>query len=395
MRPYRFIGATVAAATVGLVVIPMHDASAASESVTLAVYGDSPYGLSNTDASQVDLTPAFIDSINADPNVSVVAHVGDIHSGKSFCTVDYNNTIAADWKHFADPLVYTPGDNEWADCHKSGEGGGKYNATTGVIDFVASGSYANGNPADNLALIRSEFFPKAGGTLGSGTLKVTSQAMAYNRKYPTDKNYVENVRWQQKDVVFVTVNIPGGSNNDDDNWYGTPDKSQAQIDEVAQRTGADLRWLDSAFAYAKSEHAKGVVIFEQADMWDLDGKTASHIANYETFIANIAKNTLDFAKPVLLFNGDSHRYRSDNPLSSTAPCVTESPSGEVACTSNLGLHPQFYEVPNFHRVVVHGSTSPLEWLKLTVNEDRHAPASSNAFGPFSWARQNTGLVGNS
>ena len=161
------------------------------------------------------------------------------------------------------------------------------------------------------------------------------------------------------------------------------------------RTAADLRWLDSAFAYAKSEHAKGVVIFEQADMWDLDGKTASHIANYESFIANIARNTLAFGKPVLLFNGDSHTYRSDNPLSSTAPCVTESPSGEVACTENLGLHPQFYEVPNFHRVVVHGSTSPLEWLKLTVNADRHAPASANAFGPFSWSRQNTGLVGNS
>jgi hypothetical protein len=46
-------------------------------------------------------------------------------------------------------------------------------------------------------------------------------------------------------------------------------------------------------------------------------------------------------------------------------------------------------------VVVHGSTSPLEWLKLTVNADRHAPASANAFGPFSWSRQNTGLVGNS
>jgi hypothetical protein len=394
-RPLRTISAVVAAATVGLVVIPMHGASAASDTVTLAVYGDSPYGLSNTDTSQVALTPAFIGAINADPDVSVVAHVGDIHSGKSFCTADYNNTIAGDWKNFTDPLVYTPGDNEWSDCHKTGEGGGKYNATTGVIDYVANGSFSNGNPADNLALVRSEFFPKAGGTLGSGTLKVTSQATAYNHAFPSDKNYVENVRWQQKDVVFVTMNIPGGSNNDADNWYGTPDKSQAQIDEVAQRTAADLRWLDAAFTYAKSEHAKGVVIFEQADMWDLDGKTASHIANYEPFIADIATNTLAFGKPVLLFNGDSHKYRSDNPLSATAPCVTESAVGEVACTENLGLHPQFYEVPNFHRVVVHGSTSPLEWLKLTVNADRHAAASSNAFGPFSWARQNTGLVGNS
>ena len=29
-------------------------------------------------------------------------------------------------------------------------------------------------------------------------------------------------------------------------------------------------------------------------------------------------------------------------------------------------HPS-YDVPNFHRIVVHGSTFPLEWLKLTVD----------------------------
>jgi hypothetical protein len=144
---------------------------------------------------------------------------------------------------------------------------------------------------------------------------------------------------------------------------------------------------------------------EQADMWDLDGKDPSHIANYEPFIAGIASNTLAFGQPVLLLNGDSHTYRSDNPLSATAPCVTESQAGEVACTTNLGLHPQFLEVANFHRLVVHGSTSPLEWLKLTIsapdsdqaggNDGRPAavPTSPNSFGPFSWTRMNTHLVG--
>ncbi len=147
-----------------------------------------------------------------------------------------------------------------------------------------------------------------------------------------------------------------------------------------------------------------VVIMEQADMWDLDGKDASHIANYEPFIAGIASNTVAFGKPVLLLNGDSHTYRSDNPLSATAPCVTESPAGEVACTTNLGLHPQFHDVANFHRLVVHGSTSPLEWLKLTISTDNHddsasddrlaaLPTSPNSFGPFRWTRMNTHLVG--
>ena len=404
MRPSKIIGVVFASAAVWLVAVPSSNASAhsdRSDELTLAVYGDSPYGLSDTDTSQVALTPQFIAAVNADSDVSGVLNVGDIHSGKSFCTADYDNQIAALWSAFRDPLVYTPGDNEWSDCHKTGEGGGKYNIATGAIDFIANGSYAQGNPSANLALVRSTFFTKPGRTLGSGKLRVTSQAKEYDRHFPTDKNYVENVRWEQQDIVFVTLNIPGGSNNDDDNWYGTPTKSQAQIDEITQRTAADLRWLDAAFAYADHEHAKAVVIMEQADMWDLDGKAASHIANYEPFIASIASNTMAFGKPVLLMNGDSHAYRSDNPLSATASCITESPAGEVACTTNLGLHPQFFGVDNFHRLVVHGSTSPLEWLKLTISADDHgdhqrnaAPTTNpNSFGPFSWTRMNTGIVG--
>ena len=49
------------------------------------------------------------------------------------------------------------------------------------------------------------------------------------------------------------------------------------------------------------------------------------------------------------------------------------------------MHPG-YNVPNFHRVVVHGSTFPLEWLKLSIDQHKNAPASANAFGPFSWTR---------
>jgi hypothetical protein len=399
MRPSRTFSLIATSAIALLVAGPQSVASAhadRADGFTLAVYGDSPYGLSNTDTSQVALTPQFIAAVNADPNVSGVLHVGDIHSGKSFCTVDYDNQIASLWSTFKDPLVYTPGDNEWSDCHKTGEGGGKYNATTGAIDFIANGSYAQGDPAANLALVRSRFFAKPGHTLGSGKLKVASQAKDYDRHFPTDKNYVENVRWEQHDIVFVTLNLPGGSNNDDDNWFGTPTKSQAQIDEIAQRTAADLRWLDQAFKDAEHNDARAVVIMEQADMWDLDGKDASHVANYEPIIASIASNTMSFGRPVLLLNGDSHIYRNDNPLSATAPCITESPAGEVACTTNLGLHPQFTGVDNFHRLVVHGSTSPLEWLKLSISDDDHEPSATtnpNSFGPFSWTRMNTGLVG--
>jgi hypothetical protein len=345
-------------------------------SFTLAVYGDAPYGTTPTDTSETDATPAFIDAVNADPDVSTVVHVGDIHSGKQFCTESYDRTIAGLWSHYADPLVYTPGDNEWADCHKVGEGGGLTDPNTGQpID------YANGNPVANLALIRSIFFPSPGATLGSGTLQTVSQATAYDPAHPEDAQYVENVMWRQKGFVFVTVNVPGGSNNDADPWYGAA-LTQQQTDERTQRTAADLRWLDQAFSYASDVDAQGVVVVSQADMWDLDGKTAAHLTNYEQLVGSLASHTTAFGKPVLLFEGDSHTYRSDNPLVEGAPCTGDA---GVCSYDAWQSHPS-YDVPNFHRVIVHGSTFPLEWLKLTVTPGGHASTTSASFGPFSWQR---------
>lgn len=365
---------------------------------TIAVFGDSPYGTTPTDNSEFLATPAFIDSINADRDVSLVLHVGDIHSGKQYCTEDYDRSIYDMWMAFQHPLVYTPGDNEWTDCHKSKEGGGSYNPSTGQIDYKldASGNpidYAGGNPVANLDLVRSIFFANPGYAIADHK-RLFSQSQVNDRHHPGDAKYVENVMWQQSKVLFVTVNIPGGSNNDDDNWYGAPTKTDAQTTEIAERTGADLRWLDAAFARAKADGAQALVIQTQADMWDLDGNEPSHIANYQAFIQKIASETKEFGKPVLLLNGDSHVYRSDNPLVQGAPCVTESAvpgSPDVACADDAYMHQSpnqtvAVNVPNFHRVVVHGSTFPLEWLKLTINPRANAANGSNAFGPFSWQR---------
>jgi hypothetical protein len=368
-------------------------AGGAGGSLVMAVYGDSPYGLTNADTSQTRATPAFVDTINADPAVDSVVQVGDIHSGKQFCTEAYDRTIASLWTRFDDSLVFTPGDNEWADCHKVAQGGGLYSPATGQIVYVtdpATGQpadYAGGDPLANLSLVRSLFFPEPGRTLGNGNLHVDSQATRYDPAHPEDAAYVENVRWQRKGVQFVTLNIPGGNNNDTDPWYKTPTASDRQLAEVAARTAADLRWLDAAFGQARRDDAKAVVVITQADMWDLDGNVPAHLAQYEPLVADIAQQTTAFARPVLMLVGDSHIYRSDNPLQQGAPCVTEGSGGtEVACPNDeWAIHPG-YDVPNLHRVVVHGSTYPMEWLRLTIHTQAQAPTSTS-FGPFSWVRQ--------
>jgi hypothetical protein len=177
------------------------------------------------------------------------------------------------------------------------------------------------------------------------------------------------VIWEESHVVFVTINLPGGSNNDNDVWYGAPAITAPQSQEISERTGADLRWLDEAFTWAQQTHAKGIVIVAQADMWDPE-KGAAHQAAYEPFVSSIASHTSAFGKPVLMFNGDSHVFQSGNPLSPSDPTYS--------------IHPG-YDVPNFHRIVVHGSTFPLEWLRLTV-DPRADSYSVTSFGPFSWER---------
>lgn len=360
-------------------------------SFTYAVYGDAPYGVKPTDTSETDATPAFIDAVNADPDVSAVLHVGDIHSGKQYCTEAYDRQIADLWSHFADPMVYTPGDNEWTDCHKAAEGGGTDNKTTGQIDYVkdAQGNvvdYAGGNPVANLDLVRSIFFPQPGATLGSGSLDTESQATAYDPAHPEDAQYIENVIWKRKGFVFVTLNIPGGSNNDTDPWYGAPTMSTEQAAETQQRTAADLRWLDHAFDVASAEDAQGVVLVQQADMWDLDGKAQTHLSQYEPFVKSLAEHTVAFGKPVLALEGDSHVYRSDNPLEKGAACAGDA---DVCSYDAWNSHPS-YDVPNFHRIVVHGSTVPLEYLKLVVTPGGHQATTASSFGPFSWSRHMEG-----
>jgi hypothetical protein len=334
----------------------------------IAVFGDSPYGLKDADTAQFNATPAFIKSINDDPDVSLVLNVGDIHSGKQTCSQAYDQSIYDLWTAFQSPVVYTPGDNEWTDCHKTKEGG---------LD-----------PLENLGYVRDIFFATPGNAIAVDK-PVLSQSENYDANYPSDAEFVENVMWEQSGAVFVTLNVPGGSNNDEDNWYGL-DRTQAQTDEILKRTSAALRWLDRAFALAGTNHAKAVVIQLQADMWDLDGTDPKelHIANYRQFIDSIALHTAAFGKPVLLLNGDSHGYRSDNPLVKGAPCVTENGATEVACSDDAyDSQPNGYNVKNFHRLVVHGSVAPMEWLKLTVKPgDSDGRARANAFGPFSWKR---------
>jgi hypothetical protein len=270
-----------------------------ANAMSIAVIGDVPYGTAQ-EASFGDL----IGAVNADPKVRTVVHVGDIKSGSTTCTDARFAAIHTAFDTFRDPVVYTPGDNEWTDCHRAN-----------------NGSY---NPLERLAAVRSTFFSEPGSVMGRRSRLVEHQTA-----------FVENVRWIESRVGFATLHVVG-SNNGLAPWTGlgltAPTPEQAA--EVEARVAAALAWIDAAFEEAEQADLLGVVLAMQADTWDPVPTSAQ-----QAIVARIAARTAAFDGQVLLLQGDSHQYVVDNPL---------------------GL-------ANFTRVVVHGETLPFQYLRLTVD----------------------------
>jgi hypothetical protein len=322
------------------------------DKLTVAVFGDWPYAQLLLDNAKL-----LINSVNSDPDVEWVIHVGDIHSGSMACTSagilppistsvpDWNQKIYFQFQQFKEPLVYTPGDNEWTDCHKTKE-------------------FKSGQPLKELAAVRSLFFARPGHTLGVEDKEVWTQAEHFDPSFPSDAQFVENVMWEDTDVVFVTLNIPG-SNNDTLPWTNGFEDLTGHANEIAQRNAANIRWLDKAFAFAEHDHAKGVVVAIQADMFDPAALVAGGdgLDAYTPFVQELANRSVHFGKPVLLLNGDSHLFEADQPLANPA-----SATGQIHHTQ---------PVPNLTRITVQGSTNaPAEWLRLTID-----PRSKSV---FSW-----------
>jgi hypothetical protein len=306
--------------------VPAFAGSKDMSTSTYAVIGDTPYS-----TFQIQHFPADIAEINADPDVTRVIHLGDIKSGSTRCdTIDSNpltgdfTQIQSDFALFEDPLVYTPGDNEWTDCHRANNGG-----------YV---------PTERLATIRQMFFANPGETLGQNPATVEAQ-----------DGYPENVTWNASRVQFGVLNIPG-SNNDWLPWFGVTPRSQDQVDEVTNRTAADVQWMDHIFALAKANKAKAVWIGIQADMWDpalnADPAQSDH---FTPIVQELAADSLAWERPVDLFNGDSHVYEVDNPLANPS-------------TAQNQVYGVTQPVPNLTRVTVNGSTTPChQWLKLSID----------------------------
>lgn len=245
-------------------------------------------------------------------------HIGDIKTGAAPCTDVLYLGMKKRFNGFDQPLVYTPGDNEWTDCKQPG-----------AADNLT-------HARNRLAFLRETFFtPRStalgGGGPGAARLKVEFQSEAFP----------ENLRWELGGIVFATLHAAGSDNNAHD----------AQEAPVRWKAVAD--WIRATFAAARD--ARAVVFFAQADP---RFEQPSSCRGFVELFDALVDGTLAFGAPekdanprqVLFVHGDSHLFRVDKPLYVTV-------RGEPKFRSKRGgsEFAKLHLVENFTRVESFGS----------------------------------------
>lgn len=298
---------------------------------TFAVIGDVPYG-----AAQIAAFPGWVDRINDQPGLDLAFHVGDIKNGSSPCTDDYNAMIREQFDRFEMPLLYTPGDNEWTDCHRP-----------------TAGTY---NPLERLDAVRAAFFDTPGLTLGE-PMEVASQA---------ELGFPENQSLRTRGIEMATLHVVG-SNNDRAAWagLGLTAPTAEQLTEEATRMAAAIDLVEETFARARQGNARAVAIFQQADMFDPSYQPTWELGAFEPLVQALVDEASTYDGEVYLFDGDSHVYNVDHPL--------------AAGSRWLGIHGVQGSVDNLTRITVDGEANNTNFLQVTVNR----PGADKV---LSWAR---------
>ncbi|MFM1767780.1 MAG: hypothetical protein RJA22_309 [Verrucomicrobiota bacterium] len=266
-----------------------------------ALIGDTPY-----DWIQETLWfPNLVAELNR-ARLEFVVHVGDLKSGGSPCTDALFERRAREFGTIDAPFVFLPGDNEWTDCDRSKD--------------------QPHDPLERLAKLR-ELFAAGDRSLGRRTMPLQRQS-----GMPAHAAYRENVRWMRGGVVFAGLNVPGA-----DNHHGSA--------EFPARNAANLAWIQEAFAAARRDHARAIMLLFQANPhFDL-APTNRLRRGFNEMLALLEKETVAFGKPVVLVHGDTHYFRIDQPLAGTR-------SRRM--------------IENFTRVETYGNPE-VHWIHVTVD----------------------------
>ena len=286
---------------------------------TFGVIGDLGYS-----PQEEPLLANVLADLNRDTSLAFVVHVGDLSSPQFGCTEELWARRFAQFRALVHPLVYTPGDNEWTDCH--------------APDVLG------GDPLERLAKLRTVFF-EGDHTLGRRTFALTRQSGSGG----AFAKYRENVRWELGEVTFLTLHVTGSNNG-----RGRSSDGDA---EYAERNQANLVWLRQGFDDAKARNSRAIMILQQANLFHefppFPG-TPQNPSGFSDLRIQLQLEGDAFRKPIVLVHGDSHFFRIDRPLS---PRVTRNAP----------------PVEHFTRVETFGSPYH-HWVHVTVD-----PGDPNVF----------------
>lgn len=275
-------------------------AAAVAQPFEFVALGDMPYG---PDLATGAAYRHLIERIN-DARPAFAIHVGDFKDGVADCTDELYERQFGYFQRFDPALVFTPGDNDWIDCHRTGS-----------------------DPLERLQVLRARFFAQPR-SLGRRPLAVQRQSDTM----PAHAAFVENLRWWHHGVLFATFHTVGPDNKGRQTGAALRREHQA-------REAANAAWIRAAFEQARQRGARAVVLATQGDMLTRDSALATAAAPTRApaaastngderpwrvragYEASIEDTLLPLAAasgvPVLVVHGDSHHHRFDQPFTGT------------------------------------------------------------------------------
>ncbi len=259
-----------------------------SKEVRFIALGDMPYSKYEGELLRTELRDAI-----AEADVPFVIHYGDFKPGNASCTNELFEQTHQDIVSLHSRVFYTPGDNEWTDCDRSG-----------LTDPKSE--------LERLDTLRTLFFSE------EPDAQVSRQSQ-----------YPENARWWQDGVLFSTLHIVGTDNGRTQILKDDVPKASARVEA---RDQANARWLDAAFAEAQEKNAEALVLVMQADISKGKGDQACskavptdcnayfNMRNQLTTQASQFLRADQTQKPVLLVHGDTFPFCWDKTFGGeTAP----------------------------------------------------------------------------
>lgn len=246
----------------------------AAETFSFVVVGDTTY----SPPADYPLYEKLIAAINAAAPAFTI-HVGDT-KGRGDCGRAFQESQRPFFDRYAAPVVYTPGNNEWAECWKANRG--------------------SADPVKILETMREVFWAKPE-SMGKTPMPLVRQADA-DPAYP---EFVENARWRHGGATFATLNLAGTHNNQEL-------RVESSWKEFIRREQANVAWVKATFAAAHAAGDRAIVLAFHPNPFDEQLRYEN--GPFEPVVQAISDGADAFDGQVLIVQGHEHQFTIDRPL---------------------------------------------------------------------------------